>query len=109
MIRIVVELLVLLCIIGGVLYLARQFDRQRPGNRALLAPPDATWRAVHHGTADERTEIQLVLLQVPDTVWDRRTFGSIDNGDPDYDRLLFNGLEDARARAALLNQLRDPA
>jgi hypothetical protein len=42
-----------------------------------------------------------------DQIWDRRTCAVISNLDPDYDRLLFNALEDARARAALLNNMRD--
>jgi hypothetical protein len=112
MIRIVVELVLLACIAAGVLYLARQWDNQRrpvtrvPG--AIEAPPGARWRAIHTGTADERTEVQIVLRGGErDQVWDRRTCAVISNLDPDYDRLLFNALEDARSRAALLNGMQD--
>lgn len=107
MIRIVLELVVLLCIVGGVLYLARQVDLQRRGAQPLEPPPEASWHAVHHGTSDERTEIQIVLRTAPNQIWDRRTCATVDNADPDYDRLLFNALEDARARADLLNRMRD--
>jgi hypothetical protein len=114
-IRIVFELVVLICIAAGLLYLARQWDAQRrpvSGRRdalsALDAPPEARWRAIHAGTADERTEVQIVLRGGDrDQVWDRRTCAVISNLDPDYDRLLFNALEDARTRAELLNGLRD--
>lgn len=112
MIRIVFEFAVLACILAGVLYLARQWDNQRrpiasvPG--AIEAPPGARWRAIHSGTPDERTEVLIVLRGGErDQVWDRRTCAVISNLDPDYDRLLFNALEDARARAALLNNMRD--
>jgi hypothetical protein len=40
-------------------------------------------------------------------VWDRRSCDLIDNLDPDYDKRVYNAMEDARARAALLNSLRD--
>jgi hypothetical protein len=115
MIRIVFEVVVLMCIAGGILYLARQWDLRRPvagrhdalsAHSALQAPPEARWRAVHTGTADERTEVQIVL-RAGDRIWDRRTCAVIANLDPDYDRLLFNALEDARTRAELLNGLRD--
>jgi hypothetical protein len=112
MIRIVLEFAVLLCIISGILYLARQWDDQRrpvtrvPG--AIDAPPGARWRAIHTGTADERTEVLIVLRGGErDQVWDRRTCAVISNLDPDYDRLLFNALEDARSRAALLNGMQE--
>lgn len=112
MIRIVFELAVLACIVTGILYLARQWDNQRrpvvgvPG--AIEAPAAARWRAVHYGTADERTEVQIVLRGGDrDQIWDRRTCAVISNLDPDYDKLLFNALEDARTRAALLNGMRD--
>ena len=112
MIRIVFELVVLACIAGGVLYLARQVVvRRRPGSgsRALAEPPaEATWRATHHGTPDEQTEVQIILV-VPGTkdVWDRRTCAVIANRDPDYDKLVFNALEEAKSRAYLLNRMRD--
>lgn len=64
MIRIVFELAVLACIAGGILYLARQWDQRRPPAAppgAIEAPAGARWRAVHSGTADERTEVQIVL------------------------------------------------
>jgi hypothetical protein len=112
MIRIVLEFAVLACILAGILYLARQWDNQRrpvadvPG--AIEAPPGARWRAIHSGTPDERTEVLIVLRGGErDQIWDRRTCAVISNLDPDYDRLLFNALEDARARAALLNNMRD--
>jgi hypothetical protein len=111
-IRIVFELAVLVCIVAGILYLARQWDNQRrsatgvPG--AIEAPPAARWRAIHSGTPDERTEVQIVLRGGDrDQIWDRRTCAVISNLDPDYDRLLYNALEDARTRAALLNGMRD--
>lgn len=111
MIRIVIELAVLMCIAGGILYLARQWDQRRSvaaAPRALEAPPGSRWRAVHAGTADERTEVQIVLRDGDrGQIWDRRTCAVISNLDPDYDRLLFNALEDARSRAALLNNLRE--
>jgi hypothetical protein len=107
-IRIVFELAVLLGIVAGVLYLARQFDRQRGGGRILEPPPEAMWRAVHHGTPDERTEVQILLRSGPNEIWDRRTCATIENANPDYDRLLFNALEDAKARADLLNRMREP-
>jgi hypothetical protein len=111
-IRIVFELAVLACIVAGILYLARQWDNQRrpvagpPG--AIEAPPGARWRAIHSGTPDERTEVLIVLRGGDhDQIWDRRTCAVISNLDPDYDRLLFNALEDARTRAALLNGMRE--
>ncbi len=111
MIRIVFELAVLACIVAGVLQLARQWDQRRstaalPG--AIEAPAAARWRAVHSGTPDEQTEVLLVLRGGDrDQIWDRRTCAVISNLDPDYDKLLFNALEDARTRAALLNGMRD--
>ena len=112
MIRIVFELAVLACIVAGVLYLARQWDNQRralpglPG--AIEAPPGARWHAIHSGTPDERTEVLIVLRGGErNQIWDRRTCAMISNLDPGYDRLLFNALEDARARAALLNNMRE--
>jgi hypothetical protein len=110
-IRIVFELVVLACIVAGILSLARQWDRRRataapPG--AIEAPAAARWRAIHSGTPDERTEVLLVLRGGDrDQIWDRRTCAVISNLDPDYDKLLFNALEDARTRAALLNGMRD--
>jgi hypothetical protein len=111
MIRIVFELVVLACIAAGILYLARQWDQRRTvtGTPAALdAPAGSRWRAIHIGTADERTEVQIVLRGGDrDQIWDRRTCAVISNLDPDYDRLLFNAVEDARTRAELLNGLRD--
>ena len=112
MIRIVFELFVLLLIIGGALYVARLWDNQRRAvgtgpSRALPAPPDATWHASHHGTADDRTEVLVELRSAASAqVFDRRTCTVIANQDPDYDRLLYNAIEDARSRAALLNSMR---
>lgn len=113
MIRIVFELFVLLLIVGAVLYLARLWDTQRrPVNpvalRTLPTPPEATWHATHHGTADDRTEVLVELRSAqPGQVFDRRTCTVIANQDPDYDRLLYNAIEDARNRAALLNSMRE--
>jgi hypothetical protein len=110
-IRIVLDLAVLSAIVIGVLYLAWQRDQRRstaapPG--AIEAPAAARWRAIHSGTPDERTEVLLVLRGGDrDQIWDRRTCAVISNLDPDYDKLLFNALEDARTRAALLNGMRD--
>jgi hypothetical protein len=111
-ITIVPEFAILACIAAVILYLARQWNNQGrsvagiPG--AIEAPPGARWRAVHSGTPDERTEVLIVLRGGErDQMWDRRTCAVISNLDPDYDRLLFNALEDARARAALLNNMRD--
>jgi hypothetical protein len=110
-IRIVAELVLLACIAAGILSLARQWDQRRTVPRlpgAIEAPPGARWRAIHTGTPDERTEVQIVLRSGErDQIWDRRTCAVISNLDPDYDRLLFNALEDARSRAALLNGMQD--
>jgi len=106
-IRLVVEGLLLLLIVAGVLYAARQIDGRRVAGgspRALSAPPTARWQAVHAGTTDQRTEVSVVLRS-PDSgqVWDQRLCATIGNQDPDYDRLLYNAMEDARQRAVLLN------
>jgi len=110
-IRVVFEVAILMCIVAGILYLTRQWGQGRSVSgvpRAIEAPPGARWRAVHAGTADERTEVQIVLRDGDrGQVWDRRTCAVISNLDPDYDRLLFNALEDARSRAVLLNNLRE--
>ena len=112
MARIVVELFVLLLIVAGVLYLARQVDVRRSlgggTQRALTAPPNARWQAVHAGTTDQRTEVSVVL-RAPDSgqVWDQRLCAVIPNQDPDYDKLFYNAMEDARQRAQLLNGMRD--
>lgn len=109
--RIVLELIVLAAIVGGLLYFARQWDSQRrsisPGAVPLQAPPDSTWQVRHIGTENDQTEILLVLRD-HDTnrVWDRRSFTVIDNKDTDYDKQFYNAMEDARARAALLNSQR---
>jgi hypothetical protein len=110
-IRIVVELGVLVGIVAAVLYLARQWDNRRRsviGSSALVEPPaDAVWRATHHGNARDQTEVQIILRGAANEVWDRRTCAVIENQDPDYDKLLFNAMEDAKSRAALLNGMRD--
>jgi hypothetical protein len=109
--RLVVEAIFLALIVAGLLYSARQFDGRRksvsPGGLPLPAPPDSTWQVRHLGTQDDKTEIVLVL-QDHDTnrVWDRRSFTVIDNQDSDYDKRFYNAMEDARARAALLNSQR---
>jgi hypothetical protein len=110
--RIVLEFVVLVCIIGGLLYFARQWKSHRwslnPSALPLQAPPDSIWQVRHVGTDDDQTKIVLVLRD-HDTnrVWDRRSFALIDNQDPDYDKRFYNAMEDARARAALLNAHRD--
>jgi hypothetical protein len=111
-IGIVFELAVLVGIAAGIVLLVRQWDSRRPSvtsaHRAIEAPPGARWRAIHTGTADERTEVQIVLRDGDrGQIWDRRTCAVISNLDPDYDRLLFNALEDARSRAALLNTMQE--
>jgi hypothetical protein len=109
--RIVLELVILVLIVGGLLYFARQWDAQRraagPSALPLQAPPDATWQVRHVGNDRDQTEILLVLRD-HDTnrVWDRRSFTAIENQDPDYDKRFYNAMEDARARAALLNSQR---
>jgi hypothetical protein len=109
--RIILELAILALIVGGLLYFARQWDAQRravsPSGMALQAPPDATWQVRDVGTASDQTEIVLILRD-HDTnrVWDRRSFTIIDNHDPDYNKRFYNAMEDARARAALLNSQR---
>ena len=74
----------------------------------MTAPTEASWRATHVGTENNQTEV-LVVLQVPGgtDVWDRRIFTVIENQDPDYDKRLYNAMEDAKARAELLNSMRD--
>ncbi|HTZ43892.1 MAG TPA: hypothetical protein VMB79_08500 [Jatrophihabitans sp.] len=111
MARLIAEFAVLLAIVVGLLYLARQVDVRRSlsnPRRALTAPPSARWQAVHAGTADQRTEVSVVLRS-PDSadVWDQRVCAVIANQDPEYDRLLYNAVEDARQRAQLLNGLRE--
>jgi hypothetical protein len=105
--RIVFELIVVLAVVSVLLYLARAFDNQRrlssPSRAPIVqAPSDAVWRATHQGTADDQTEV-LVVLRSPGSnqIWDRRTCEVIGNRDPAYDKLLFNAMEDAKARAGL--------
>ncbi len=118
MARLGFELVVLLLIVAGLLYAARQRDSRRSGlfrrRRAdqlpaanLAATPEASWEATHYGTARETTEV-AVLLRGPGRadIWDRRTCAVIDNRDPDYDKLLYNAMEEARLRAGLLNSMR---
>jgi hypothetical protein len=113
MTRILFEVVVLAVIVAAGLHFVRQLGDRVRGRTAdpaesLVAPPGSTWHAVNHGTAKEQTEILVVLLG-PDSsrVWDRRSCDLIDNRDPDYDKRLYNAMEDARARAALLNSMRD--
>jgi hypothetical protein len=107
----VFDVVVLALILGALLYFARQLQGRRSSLDAtvlpLQAPPDAAWQVRHLGTDDDQTEILLVLRD-HDTnrVWDRRSFMKIDNQDPDYDKRFYNAMEDARARAVLLNSQR---
>jgi len=63
---------------------------------------------MHIGNEKNQTEV-LVVLQVPGgtDVWDRRICTVIENPDPEYDKRLYNAIEDARSRASLLNSMRD--
>ena len=113
MARLIVELILLSLIVIGLFALARRLPALRGApnpslTAAAAAPPEALWRALHAGNEKNQTEV-LVVLQVPSGVeiWDRRTCAVIDNQDPDYDRRLYNAIEDARSRATLLNGLRD--
>ncbi|CAN5471167.1 hypothetical protein BH10ACT8_BH10ACT8_26290 [soil metagenome] len=105
--RILLEVGVLAAVVVGLLSMARRLDALRRGYTRELSPPaDATWTAVHRGTADEHTEVMVVLRSGPDgQVWDRRSCAIITNTDPAYDKLLYNAMEDARQRATLLNSL----
>jgi hypothetical protein len=113
--RIVFELVVLAAIAVAILTFARQWDDQRrlrgsgnTGNAALAVPADAVWAAMNQGTSDGQTEI-VVVLRSPGstTAWDRRVCDVIPNRDPNYDKRLYNAMEDARSRANLLNTMRD--
>jgi hypothetical protein len=95
-----------------LLWLARRWSGLRgahhPSPAIAAAPTEALWRAMHVGNENNQTEV-LVVLQVSGETdaWDRRTCTVIDNQDPDYDKRLYNAMEDARSRAALLNSMRD--
>ena len=112
MARLIVELILLSLIVIGLFALARRLpalrDAAHPSLTAAAAPPEALWRALHVGNEKNQTEV-VVVLQVSGAVeiWDRRTCAVIDNQDPDYDKRLYNAIEDARSRATLLNGLRD--
>lgn len=112
MARIIVEFILLCLIVMALFLLVRRLPALRgaphPSLTAAAAPPEALWRALHAGNDKNQTEV-LVVLQVPGgaEIWDRRTCAVIDNQDPDYDRRLYNAIEDARSRATLLNGLRD--
>ena len=113
MARIIVEVILLGLIVIALFSLARRWtgfrDVLRPALAAAAqAPPEASWRALHVGNEKNQTEV-LVVLQVPGgaAVWDRRTCAIIDNQDTEYDKLLYNAIEDARSRATLLNGMRD--
>ena len=108
--RIVVEVILLCLIVIALLSLARRWTALRGVTHPSLAaaPPEASWRAMHVGNEKNQTEV-LVVLQVPGgaDIWDRRTCAIIDNQDPEYDKRLYNAIEDARSRATLLNGMRD--
>ena len=113
MARIIVEVTLLCLIVIALISLARRWTALRgvlhPSLAAAAqAPPAALWRALHVGNEKNQTEV-LVVLQVPGgaEVWDRRICAIIDNQDPDYDKRLYNAIEDARSRATLLNGMRD--
>ena len=113
MARIVIEVIVLCLILGALVALTRVWIGQRralypSAPMAATAPPEALWRAMHVGNEKNETEV-LVVLQVPGgtDVWDRRTCTVIENQDPEYDKRLYNAMEDARSRAVLLNAMRD--
>lgn len=110
-VRIVIEIIILCLIVGALVGLSRLWSGKRGvqhQSRAATVPPEATWRAIHVGNENNQTEV-LVVLQVPGKpdLWDRRTCAVIDNQDPEYDKRLYNAMEDARSRAVLLNNLRD--
>jgi hypothetical protein len=110
--RIVIEVIILCLILWAVVSLSRRWNglraAQHPSPATATAPTEALWRAMHVGNEKNQTEV-LVILQVPGgtDVWDRRICTLIDNQDPDYDKRLYNAMEDARARAELLNRMRD--
>jgi hypothetical protein len=110
--RIVIEVIIVCLFLWAAVWLSRRWSGQRsaqhPSPAIATAPTEALWRATHVGTANNQTEV-LVVLQVPGgtDVWDRRICTVIDNQDPDYDKRLYNAIEDARSRAALLNSMRD--
>jgi hypothetical protein len=110
--RIIIEVIILCLILGAVVSLSLRWSGQRgaqhPSPAIANAPTEALWRATHVGNEKNQTEV-LVVLQVPGgtDVWDRRTCAVIDNQDPEYDKRLYNAMEDARSRAALLNSMRD--
>ena len=112
MIRIVFEVIILCLFLWAVVWLSRRWNGLRRAQYAssaiAAAPTDALWRAMHVGNENNQTEV-LVILQVPGgtDVWDRRIFTVIENQDPDYDKRLYNAMEDARSRAELLNSMRD--
>jgi hypothetical protein len=110
--RIVIEIVILCLILGALVSVSRRWSGQREAQHLspaiANAPTEALWRAVHVGNEKNQTEV-LVVLQVPGgtDVWDRRICTVIENQDPEYDKRLFNAMEDARSRAALLNSMRD--
>jgi hypothetical protein len=111
--RIVIEAIVLCLILAALFSFSRRWSGQRGVQHrspaiAAEAPAEALWRARHVGNENNQTEVHVVL-QVPGgtDVWDRRICAVIENQDPDYDKRLYNAMEDARSRAALLNSMRD--
>ncbi len=113
MARIVIEVIILCLILGALVSLSRRWSGQRGALHpspaiATKAPTEALWRAMHIGNEKNQTEV-LVVLQVPGgtDVWDRRICTVIENQDPEYDKRLYNAMEDARSRASLLNSMRD--
>ena len=112
MARIVIEVIILCLFLWAVVWLSRRWSglrrAQHQSPAIAPAPTDALWRATHVGNEKNQTEV-LVVLQVPGgtNVWDRRICTVIENQDPDYDKRLYNAMEDARSRAELLNGMRD--
>jgi len=109
------EVVLLVLIIGVGLYFVWQWDGHRrsvsagsgAGGLPVQPPADATWRATHFGNESDQTEVTVVLRGPDGQAWDQRRCAQIPNQDPDYDRLFFNAMEDARARAILLNSTRN--
>ena len=112
MARIVIEVVIICLFLWAVVSLSRRWSglrrAQHPSPAIAQAPTEALWRAMHVGNEKNQTEV-LVVLQVPDgtDVWDRRICTVIENQDPEYDKRLYNAMEDARSRAELLNSMRD--
>ena len=112
MARIVIEVIILCLFLWAAVSLSRRWSGLRRAQyqspAITTAPTDALWRATHVGNEKNQTEVFVVLqVQGGTHVWDRRICTVIENQDPDYDKLLYNAMEDARSRAELLNGMRD--